>query len=142
MLGITSLQNPDTGTFAGDEWGEEDTRFLYNAFNALSLLGFLHVIDVPKAISYIVSCQNFDGGYGVSPGAESHSGQIFTCVGALAIAKRLDLVDTERLGQWLSERQADRGGLNGRPEKLEVSRSVPCFDTTKISLAFLSQLTN
>ena len=70
-------------------------------------------------MSYLTACSNFDGGYGVSPGAESHSGQIFACVAALAILDRLDLVDFERLGSWLSERQLPGGGLNGRPEKLE-----------------------
>jgi geranylgeranyl transferase type-2 subunit beta len=77
------------------------------------------MVDVDKAVSYVAACANFDGGYGVRPGAESHSGQIFTCVSALAIAKRLDLVDTERLARWLSERQVKGGGLNGRPEKQE-----------------------
>ena len=72
-----------------------------------------------KAVAYIKACCNFDGGYGVEPGAESHSGQIFTCVGALSIANRLDLVDHDKLGAWLSERQLENGGLNGRPEKLE-----------------------
>lgn len=76
-------------------------------------------INLPAAISYVQSCANFDGGYGVSPGAESHAGQILTCVGALAIAGRLDLVDADKLGGWLSERQVECGGLNGRPEKLE-----------------------
>lgn len=38
-------------------------------------------------------CRNFDGGFGCIPGAESHAGQIFTCVGALSIAKSLHLVD-------------------------------------------------
>ena len=79
----------------------------------------LHLVDVPKTVTHIQACANFDGGYGVSPGAESHAGQIFTCVGALAIAGRLDLVDRDRLGGWLSERQLPNGGLNGRPEKLE-----------------------
>ena len=79
----------------------------------------LHLVDVPKAVIYIQSCANFDGGYGMTPGAESHAGQIYTCVGALAIARRLDLVDRDRLGGWLSERQLPNGGLNGRPEKLE-----------------------
>lgn len=116
---IANLQNRETGTFFGDEWGEDDTRFLYGAFNALSLLGLLSLVDVDKAVSYVAACTNFDGGYGVRPGAESHSGQIFTCVGALAIAKRLDLVDKEKLGRWLSERQVPGGGLNGRPEKKE-----------------------
>jgi geranylgeranyl transferase type-2 subunit beta len=116
---IANLQNRDTGTFAGDEWGEEDTRFLYGAFNALSLLGLLHLVDVDKAVQHIASCANFDGGFGTSPGAESHSGQIFTCLAALSIARRLDLVSVDKLGKWLSERQVPNGGLNGRPEKKE-----------------------
>lgn len=119
FIDLAALQNRETGTFAGDEFGEEDTRFLYAALNALSLLGLLSLVDVEKGVSYVDACANFDGGYGVRPGAESHSGQIFTCVGTLAIAKRLDLVNVEKLGQWLSERQVPCGGLNGRPEKKE-----------------------
>ncbi|OJJ42929.1 hypothetical protein ASPZODRAFT_136786 [Penicilliopsis zonata CBS 506.65] len=116
---IAGLQDKETGCFMGDQWGEQDTRFLYGAFNALSLLGLLDSVDVPKAVSYIQQCENLDGAYGICPGAESHSGQIFTCVAALAIAGRLDLVNKDRLGGWLSERQVDKGGFNGRPEKLE-----------------------
>ncbi|KEY70623.1 hypothetical protein S7711_02227 [Stachybotrys chartarum IBT 7711] len=116
---IASLQNQETGTFRGDEWGEEDTRFLYGALNALSLLGLLSLVDVDKAASYVASCANFDGGFGARPGAESHSAQIFTCIAALAIARRLDLIDQEKVGRWLSERQVPGGGLNGRPEKKE-----------------------
>lgn len=120
LLVIANLQNRTTGTFAGDEWGEEDTRFLYGAFNALSLLNLLSLVDVAKAVEHITACANFDGGYGVAPGAESHSGQIFTCVAALAIAGRLDLVpDVDKLAAWLAERQVAGGGLNGRPEKKE-----------------------
>jgi geranylgeranyl transferase type-2 subunit beta len=117
LLDIVALQKRD-GTFAGDEWGETDTRFLYGALNALSLLGMLHLVNQKAAISHIQACVNFDGGYGTSPGAESHSGQIFTCVAALSILGRLDLVDKDKLGGWLSERQLESGGLNGRPEKL------------------------
>lgn len=51
------------------------------------------------------------------PGAESHAGQIFCCIGALSIGKGLKHVDIDLLGWWLSERQCDSGGLNGRPEK-------------------------
>ena len=132
---VQSLQQPD-GSFAGDEWGEIDTRFSYCALSTLAILGKLHVngnegngdvdvkrdgdgiIDVDKAAEYIASCQNFDGGFGCHPGAESHAGQIFTCVGALSIARRLDLLkDEDLLCWWLAERQCDSGGLNGRPEK-------------------------
>jgi geranylgeranyl transferase type-2 subunit beta len=83
----------------------------------------LDLVDVPLAVTYIRSCANLDGGYGTSPGTESHSGQIFTCLAALSIAGRLDVVDTDRLAGWLCERQVTegpgKGGLNGRPEKTE-----------------------
>ena len=85
----------------------------------MSLLGLLQKLNIEKAVEYVQSCANFDGGYGTDPGGESHAGQVFTCVGALAIAGRLDLVDKEKTGAWLSERQLPNGGLNGRPEKLE-----------------------
>lgn len=64
-------------------------------------------------------CRNFDGGFGAVPGAESHAGQIFCCLGALSIADNgfIERCDVDLLGWWLSERQCDSGGLNGRPEK-------------------------
>ena len=127
---IAGLQQPN-GTFAGDEWGETDTRFLYGALNALSLLNLLPhqqpdqqpLINVSAATDHVKACQNFDGGFGVMPGAESHSGQIFTCLGALSITGELDSYlgeeGKDRLGAWLSERQLDdSGGFNGRPVKL------------------------
>lgn len=116
---IAALQDRETGAFSGDEWGENDTRFLYGALNALSLLHLTHLVDTSLCISYVQSCANFDGGYGTSPGAESHAGQIFTCVGALSILRQTHLIDCDKLGAWLSERQLPNGGLNGRPEKLE-----------------------
>lgn len=126
---IASLQQSD-GSFAGDMWGEIDTRFSYCALSALSILGLLNrrcndgtpktedeVIDIDKAAAYVASCKNFDGGFGCVPGAESHAGQIFCCVGALSIAGALHLLDADLLCWWLCERQCDSGGLNGRPEK-------------------------
>jgi geranylgeranyl transferase type-2 subunit beta len=116
---VAGLQQKD-GSFAGDEWGEIDTRFSYCALNCLRLLDKLETIQVDDACNFIASCANFDGGFGCLPGAESHAGQIFTCVGALAIANQLHRVDADLLGWWLAERQTSNGGLNGRPEKLSV----------------------
>jgi geranylgeranyl transferase type-2 subunit beta len=115
---VSSLQQPD-GSFAGDKWGEIDTRFSYCALSILSILNALDSgsIDKQKAVDFIVSCKNFDGGFGAVPGAESHAGQIFCCIGALSIAGGLSHVDEDLLGWWLCERQCDSGGLNGRPEK-------------------------
>ena len=71
---ILSLQQP-SGVFAGDAFGEVDTRFLYCAVNALSLLGQLDKLDVDKTVGYIRKCRNFDGGFGAVAGAESHAAQ-------------------------------------------------------------------
>jgi len=84
----------------------------------LSLLGKLSRIDVEQAATFVKSCLNFDGGFGSRPGAESHAGLIYTCVGTLAITGHLHYIDADLLGWWLAERQLNSGGLNGRPEKL------------------------
>ena len=85
------------------------------------------VVDVDKGCEFIMKCRNFDGGFGSTPGGESHAGQIFVCVGALQICNQLDLLYTpdddeeeenDKLAWWLAERQVKVGGLNGRPEKL------------------------
>ena len=62
---VANLQQPD-GSFHGDKWGEVDTRFSYCAVSILSLLGELHsgAIDLPKAMAFVGSCRNFDGGFG------------------------------------------------------------------------------
>lgn len=134
---VSQLQQPD-GSFAGDKWGEIDTRFTYCAFLILSILGRLPdaPIDLDKAVRFIRRCQNFDGGFGCIPDAESHAGQVFCCVGALSLAGALknvrdageeeedgtddeDIDLNDRLVLWLCERQLPCGGLNGRPDKLE-----------------------
>ena len=66
---IKSLQQVD-GSFAGDQWLEIDTRFSYCAMLTLSILHRLDAVDVESSNEFIVSCQNFDGGYGCVPGAE------------------------------------------------------------------------
>ncbi|KAJ7418759.1 mutS protein-like protein 4 [Willisornis vidua] len=37
--------------------------------------GKLDAIDVGKAVEFVLSCMNFDGGFGCRPGSESHAGQ-------------------------------------------------------------------
>ncbi|OCH90394.1 rab geranylgeranyltransferase [Obba rivulosa] len=147
---ILSLQQP-SGVFAGDSFGEIDTRFLFCAVLALSVLGHLHELDIEKTAGYIRRCKNFDGGYGAREGAESHAAQVFVCTAALAILDRLDEIDHDTLGWWLAERQLPIGGLNGRPEKLEdvcysfwvlssmsILRKVTWIDAEKLTEFVLS----
>ena len=84
----------------------------------LSLLNKMDAIDLDKAVEFVLSCKNFDGGFGSKPGSESHAGLIYCCVGFLSITGYLHEVDADLLGWWLAERQLPSGGLNGRPEKL------------------------
>ena len=116
---ISARQQPD-GSFALDEWGQVDSRVTYAALACLKLLDKLDNVDVDKAVEYVLACRNFDGGFGCVPGAESHAGYIFTCVGAIHIAgyvERLSKEEWDELAWFLCERQCDSGGLNGRPEK-------------------------
>jgi len=118
---IGSLQNQQDGSFVGDQWKEVDTRFSFCAVATLSLLQRLDndpPINIQKAVEFVCSCMNFDGGFGTRPGSESHAGQIYCCVGFLSITKELHRIDADLLGWWLAERQLPSGGLNGRPEKL------------------------
>ena len=46
---VKRLQQED-GSFAGDKWGEIDTRFSFCAVAVLALLGHLHAIDIDKVV--------------------------------------------------------------------------------------------
>lgn len=114
---VLGLQLPD-GSFAGDEFGEIDTRFVFVSLYILTILGRTDADVMLRAAAFILECQNFDGGFGMYPGAESHAAQMYTTIGALALCDRLDQVSA-RTATWLSERQVlPSGGFNGRPEKL------------------------
>lgn len=117
---IKSNQMKDD-SFQGDRFGEVDTRFVYTAISSLSILERLTPEVVDPAVDFILRCYNFDGGFGLCPGAESHAAQVFTCLGTLAVVNRLqDLTkaQVDEIGWWLCERQVPEGGLNGRPSKL------------------------
>uniref|UniRef100_A0A3B3SBZ3 Geranylgeranyl transferase type-2 subunit beta n=1 Tax=Paramormyrops kingsleyae TaxID=1676925 RepID=A0A3B3SBZ3_9TELE len=107
---VKSLQQDD-GSFTGDKW---DTQ----AYGSSCLCGKLEEINLNKAVEFVLSCMNFDGGFGCRPGSESHAGQIYCCTGFLSITGNLHQVNADLLGWWLCERQLPSGGLNGRPEKL------------------------
>lgn len=114
---IVNLQGPE-GEVSGDQYGEVDARFLYNAVQSLCILGELDQFNTTAAINWLRRCQNFDGGFGFMPGAESHGAMAFTVMGSLYILGHLDAIDAEKAAWWLSDRQTATGGLNGRPEKL------------------------
>lgn len=114
---LASLQRRD-GSFVGDAGGEVDTRFSYAALCCAYLLRCTDALDIHNAVAFIHQCRNFDGGFGATPGGESHAGQVFTCCAALALAGHpLEGRHARQLGAWLAARQLPCGGLNGRPQK-------------------------
>ena len=52
------------------------SRFSFCAVACLSLLDRLDSVDLEKAVDFVCSCMNFDGGFGTRPGSESHAGQV------------------------------------------------------------------
>lgn len=67
-------------------------RFSYCAVSCMNILGKLDKVNVANVVKFLEQCKNFDGGFGSVPGAESHAGQIFCCVAALAICDALHVV--------------------------------------------------
>lgn len=117
FLDVEGLQT-ESGAFMGDCFGEIDSRFSYCAVATITLLNrTLSPDSKTLAISFINSCQNFDGGFGAIPGSESHGGNTFCCVSALKMLG-CDINDRKVLLDWLVWRQLPCGGFNGRPEKL------------------------
>ena len=63
---------------------QDKIRYIYcNVFICTLNLWFLNVlkgkldaINVDKAVEFVLSCMNFDGGFGCRPGSESHAGQV------------------------------------------------------------------
>lgn len=114
---ILDLRLPD-GSFKGDRFGEIDTRFVFVSLYILTILDSMTQEIANTASDFIMKCENFDGGFGMFPVAESHAAQVYTCLGALSLCDSLARV-SNKTASWLSERQVlPSGGFNGRPEKL------------------------
>ncbi|CAK9081798.1 unnamed protein product [Durusdinium trenchii] len=122
---VRSLQLPD-GSFANRSGSNEgDCRFTFAALCALKLLARLENNDRKESLdsvsAWLLRCQNLDGGFGCRPGeCESHAGHTFCCLAALSLISQLHQLSHRgrgRLIRWLSGRQCESGGMNGRPGK-------------------------
>lgn len=92
--------------------------YQFTKFNQIVHQNQQQAINVDRAVDFVMSCCNADGGFGSKPNAESHAGLIYCCVAFLSVTHQLHRLDSEKLCWWLCERQLPSGGLNGRPEKL------------------------
>ncbi|KAG1825244.1 rab geranylgeranyltransferase [Suillus variegatus] len=135
---VMSCWDEEAGAFSAHPDHDVHLLSTLSAIQILLMQNALNRVNVGRIVKFILSLQNFDGGFGHVAGAESHASQVFVCVAALAILDRLDEVDQPTLCWWLSERQLPNGGLNGRPEKLEDV----CYSFWVLSaLSILNKLT-
>lgn len=113
--GLRALQQPD-GSFQSVAFGtENDTRFVFCACAISFMMQDFRGVDVDKTAAFLLASQSYDGGFGILPNQETHSGAIYTAVASLALLGRVDDVDRESLERFLLMRQV--GGFNGRINK-------------------------
>jgi len=116
---VKCLQRSDgcfNSTFSGCEVG--DLRFVFCACVISWILDDWSGVDVDAAVRYIVSCQSYDGGIALAPGAEGHGGSTYCAVASLVLMNRLhDLPDLSGLLKWCICCQGS--GYRGRPNKPE-----------------------
>ncbi|KAI9907384.1 hypothetical protein PsorP6_004785 [Peronosclerospora sorghi] len=115
---LKHLQNKKTGCFSSGNLGsEEDMRFVYCACAVSYILDDWSGIDLDAMVRFINSCQNYDGGIGLTASAESHGGAVFTAIASLMLSGRIVQLKSEQseLLRWLVFRQ--QKGFQGRCNK-------------------------
>lgn len=115
---LISLKQPD-GSFLVSIDGESDIR---STEVAIVISKYLNILDdkiSEKTADFVLSCQNYDGGFSPVPHCESHGGYIYCGIACLAILNRLEDINLSSCIRYLSSRQSEfAGGFNGRTNKL------------------------
>jgi prenyltransferase beta subunit len=84
---------------------EADLRFVYAALAICNALGDFSLIDKKKVKGYIDSCWNYDGGYGLRPYCESHSGAVYCAIASYRLLGE-DIPNEEETLEFLVNRQS------------------------------------
>uniref|UniRef100_A0A3Q3FED6 Protein farnesyltransferase subunit beta n=1 Tax=Labrus bergylta TaxID=56723 RepID=A0A3Q3FED6_9LABR len=138
---LSRCQSP-TGGFAGGPGQHAHLAPTYAAVNALCIIGTEEAYNVihrsaycaasvasltniltPKLFedttSWILRCQNWEGGLSGVPGLEAHGGYTFCGTAALVILGKEHMLDLKALLRWVVSRQMRfEGGFQGRCNKL------------------------
>lgn len=126
LQSFKKLQNPKDGSFcAALDCPEADVRFIFSALATCAILDDFSSVDVDAVTSFILKCQNYDGGFGQRPQVESHGGSTYCAIASLKILVKLDSLFPENadkrnlMVRWLINRQYE--GFHGRPHKADDS---------------------
>jgi geranylgeranyl transferase type-1 subunit beta len=102
-VALCAKEDGSYSSFATSE--EADLRFVYSAVAICHALNDFTGMQVERVVNYIHSCRNFDGGYGLRPHCESHSGAIYCALASLKMLERKPEQPRRTLA-FLANRQA------------------------------------
>lgn len=115
---LYSVKQPD-GSFVMHVGGEVDVRSAYCAASVASLTNIITPTLFEGTPSWILRCQNWEGGLGGVPGLEAHGGYTFCGMAAMMILNKEHMLDLKSLLRWVTSRQMRfEGGFQGRCNKL------------------------
>ncbi|XKL67204.1 hypothetical protein PGB90_010624 [Kerria lacca] len=123
FLWLTKCSN---GAFCLEIGGETDIRGAYCAIAVATITNLETNQLFEKTVSWILSCQTYEGGFAGYPGLEAHGGYTFCGVAALALLNSAYLCDLKALlvkyvglQRWCVNKQTSfEGGFQGRTNKL------------------------
>ncbi|XP_069564584.1 protein farnesyltransferase subunit beta isoform X2 [Brachyistius frenatus] len=96
--------------------------FLRSAYCAASVASLTNILTsklFEDTTSWILRCQNWEGGLSGVPGLEAHGGYTFCGTAALVILGKEHMLDLKALLRWVVSRQMRfEGGFQGRCNKL------------------------
>ena len=94
------------GSFISAELAESDLRCVYCAILIANMINIdLKESDLfANTLEFILTCQNFDGGFGSIPRGESHTGYTFCAVACLELMGELDKCNINKLIVILSQK--------------------------------------
>lgn len=115
---LLSVKAP-SGAFMVQRDGEIDTRGCYLALSVASLVNIMTPELTAGTAEWLLSCQNWEGGFGGEPGNEAHGGYSYCGLAALMILGQANRINLNALQRWASARQMTiEGGFQGRTNKL------------------------
>ncbi|SBT35891.1 farnesyltransferase beta subunit [Plasmodium ovale wallikeri] len=107
------------GSFRLHKNGEIDMRGTYCAISICSMCHILTNEVKKNVVKYILSCQNYEGGFTSEKFQESHGGYTYCALATLCILGKIEKVNLNKLMLWLINKQGNvEGAFMGRTNKL------------------------
>jgi geranylgeranyl transferase type-1 subunit beta len=106
---LKSLQQADGSFLSYRGESENDLRFVYCACSIASILNLWDYLSKSLIIQFILSCQSYEGGFGLQPGgSEAQGGATYCAIASLVLMEELETALTvekrRTLVHWCQQR--------------------------------------